>query len=129
MSVERSSFTRSVDEIGRDGNVGVRCVHTRTEKKTMAKRIPAAKASRLSIRIDKERKAVISRAAKLHGHTISDFVPENVLQVATELLADEGTITFTKKQVAYIFAALENPSEANVAAVRSLLNERSVLDD
>lgn len=57
----------------------------------MAKRIPAAKASRLSIRIDKERKAVIARAAKLHGHTISDFVLENVFQVATELLADEAS--------------------------------------
>src|SRR5437667_9799355 len=38
------------------------------------------KESRLSIRVDPERKAVIARAAKQLGHTISDFVMENAYQ-------------------------------------------------
>ena len=49
------------------------------------------KETRLSIRVDPERKAVIARTAKLHGHTISSIVLENAYQMATELLADEGT--------------------------------------
>jgi hypothetical protein len=46
------------------------------------------KESSLSIRVDPERKAVIARAAKQHGHTISEFVLENAYQMATKLLAD-----------------------------------------
>ena len=86
------------------------------------------KESRLSIRVDPERKAVIARAAKQHGHTISDFVLENAYQMATELLADEGTITLSKKQVAHIFEVLDHPPAKSVAAVRKLLTERSILD-
>jgi uncharacterized protein (DUF1778 family) len=88
----------------------------------------AGKESRLSIRVDPERKAVIARAAKRHGHTISDFVLENAYQMAAELLADEGTIALSKKQLAHIFATLDHPPPRSVAAVRKLLTERSILD-
>ena len=86
------------------------------------------KESRLSIRVDPERKAVIARAAKQNGHTISDFVLENAYQIATQLLADEGTIVFSRNQVAHIFEALDHPPAKSVAAVRKLLTERSILD-
>lgn len=89
---------------------------------------PATKESRLSIRVDPERKAVIARAAKQHGHTISDFVLENAYQMATELLADEGTVLLSKKQVTHIFEVLDRPPKKNVAAVRKLLTERTILD-
>ena len=58
----------------------------------------------------------------------SDFVLENAYQMATELLADEGAIVLSKKQVAHIFEVLDNPPDKSVAAVRRLLTERSVLD-
>src|SRR4051794_23799571 len=62
------------------------------------------KESRLSIRIDPSRKAVIARAAKQHaGGSLSDFVVENAYQLAMELLVDEGTVALSKKQVAHIF--------------------------
>jgi uncharacterized protein (DUF1778 family) len=86
------------------------------------------KESRLSIRVDPVRKAVIARAAKQHGDNLSDFVVENVYQLATELLADEGTIALSKKQVAHIFEVLDHPPSKSVAAVRKLLTERSILD-
>src|SRR5690348_14846288 len=44
----------------------------------------STKAGRLSIRVDAARKAVIARAAKQHGDTLSDFVLENAYQMATE---------------------------------------------
>lgn len=84
--------------------------------------------SRLSIRVDAARKAVIMRAAKQHGETLSDFVLENAYQVATELLADEGPISLTRKQLTHIFETLDNPPPTSVAAVRKLLTERSILD-
>ena len=52
----------------------------------------------------------------------------NGYQIATELLADEGTVSLSKKQVAHIFESLDNPPASSVAAVRKLLTERSILD-
>lgn len=88
----------------------------------------STKESRLSIRVDPARKAVIARAAKQHGETLSDFVLENAYLVATELLVDEGTISLSKKQLAHIFETLDHPPAKSVAAVRKLLTERSILD-
>lgn len=88
----------------------------------------SAQESRLSIRVDAARKAVIARAAKQHGETLSDFVLENAYQIATELLADEGPVSLTRKQLAHIFETLDNPPPTSVAAVRKLLTERSILD-
>ncbi len=88
----------------------------------------SSRESRLSIRVDAARKDVISRAAKQHGATLSDFVLENAYQIATELLADEGPVSLTRKQLAHIFEALDNPPPTSVAAVRKLLTERSILD-
>jgi len=86
------------------------------------------KESRLSIRVDRARKAVIARAAKQQGDTVSDFVLENAYQMATELLADEEAISLSRKQVAHIFETLDRPPAKSVAAVRKLLSERSILD-
>ena len=83
----------------------------------------ANKESRLTIRVDPVRKAVIARAAKQRGHTISEFVLENAYQVATELLADEQPISLAKKQIAHIFEILDKPPAKRVAAVRKLLSE------
>jgi uncharacterized protein (DUF1778 family) len=96
----------------------------------MSKGRPAApaKEARLSIRVDPARKAVIARAAELHGDTLSDFVLENAYQMAAELLADEGDVALNKKQIAHIFENLDHPSAKSVAAVRKLLRERSILD-
>ena len=88
----------------------------------------ANRESRLSIRVDPQRKAVIARAAKQHGHTISAFVLENAYQLATELLADEGRIVLSRKQVDHIFEVLDHPPAKNVAAIRKLLTGRTILD-
>jgi uncharacterized protein (DUF1778 family) len=88
----------------------------------------SAPENRLSIRVDAARKAVIARAAKLRGETLSDFVLENAYQIATELLVDEDPVSLSRKQLAHIFETLDNPPPQNVAAVRKLLTERSILD-
>jgi uncharacterized protein (DUF1778 family) len=87
-----------------------------------------ARESRLSIRVDAARKAVIARAARRQGKTMSDFVLENAYQVAAELLADEGPASLSRKQLVHIFETLDNPPPASVAAIRKLLTERSILD-
>jgi len=96
----------------------------------MAKNRAAAstKATRLSIRVDARRKAVIARAARQHGDTLSDFVLENAYQMATELLTDEEPLSLSRKQVIQIFETLDHPPAKKVAALRKLLSERSILD-
>jgi uncharacterized protein (DUF1778 family) len=86
------------------------------------------KESRLSIRVDRARKAVIARAAKQQGDTVSDFVLEHAYQMATELLADEEAISLSRKQIAHIFETLDRPPAGSVAALRKLLSEQSILD-
>lgn len=84
--------------------------------------------SRLSIRVDAARKAVIARAAKRLGNTLSDFVLDHAFQIATELLVDEEGTSLTRKQLAHIFETLDHPPAKSVAAVRKLLSEPSILD-
>jgi len=117
----RSFCVRRTPTCGK-GEMGVQWGHNQRGRPM------ANKESRLSIRVDPERKAVIARAAKQYSRTISDFVLENAYQMATELLADEGTIVLSKKQVAHIFEVLDHPPAKSVAAVRKLLTERSILD-
>lgn len=88
----------------------------------------ASKEIRLSIRVDATRKSAIARAAKQQGDTISDFVVKNAYQLAAELLADEGTLSLSKRQVAHMFEILDHPPAKSVAAIRKLLTERSILD-
>jgi uncharacterized protein (DUF1778 family) len=89
---------------------------------------PSVKESRLSIRVDAKRKAVLARAAKQNGESLSDFVLDNAYQVAQQLLADEGVVSLNKKQVAQIFATLDRPPAQSVAALRKLLTQPSILD-
>ena len=92
------------------------------------RRTPTSKETKLSIRVDAARKAVIARAEKQLGNTISNFALENAYQVATELLADEQAISLSRKQLAHIFETLDHPPAKSVAAVRKLLSEPSILD-
>jgi uncharacterized protein (DUF1778 family) len=87
-----------------------------------------AKESRLSIRVDAARKAIIARAAKRQGETVSEFVLEIAYQAAAELLVDEEPISLSKKQLAHIFETLDRPPAKSAAAIRKLLTERSILD-
>jgi uncharacterized protein (DUF1778 family) len=48
--------------------------------------------------------------------------------VATELLVDDAPVSLTKKQIAHLFDTLDHPPARNLAAIRKLLTERSILD-
>ena len=70
---------------------------------------------------------IVSRSVELPA-TMSEFVLENAYEIAKVLLADEGHIPLSKKQVAYIFEVLDHPLAKSVAAIRKLLKEPSVID-
>lgn len=85
--------------------------------------------TRISMRVDPQRKAVIARAAKIQHTTISDFVLENAYQVASEIVADETSITMTKEQFEHMCRVLDNPPAESLARMRNLLNTKTVFDE
>jgi len=85
--------------------------------------------TRISVRVDPERKAVIARAAKIRHTTISNFVLENAYSAASEILADETQIIMTKEQFEHMCRVLDNPPAANLKKMRKLLKTKTVLDN
>lgn len=85
--------------------------------------------SRISMRVDPQRKSVIARAAKIRHTTISDFVLENAYQAAAEVVADETSIVMTDEQFEYMCRVLDQPPAENIAKMRKLLNTKTVFNE
>jgi uncharacterized protein (DUF1778 family) len=93
-----------------------------------SKKAGTRKETRLSIRVDAAREAVIARAAERQGKSITDFVLDNAYQMASELLLDDGQASLSRKQVGHIFDVLDNPPSMSLVSIRKLLSEPSVFD-
>ena len=89
----------------------------------------AAKETRISVRIKPAQKALIARAARLRRATLTEFVLENALQAASQLLAEQKHFEMTPEQFRRFRRALDAPPAKNLKAMKRLLNERSVLDE
>lgn len=85
--------------------------------------------TRISMRVDPMRKAVIARAAQIQHTTISDFVLENAYQAASGIVADETSIVMNEKQFEHFCLMLDNPPPANLSKMKALLNKKTLLDD
>jgi len=97
--------------------------------KAKAPRQPGAKETRISVRIKPAQKAIIARAAQLRHTTLTDFVLENALQAASQLVAEETHFEMTPEQFRRFCRALDAPPAKNLRAMRQLLNGPSVLDE
>jgi uncharacterized protein (DUF1778 family) len=86
------------------------------------------KETRISVRINPAQKALITRAAQMLHTTLTDFVVENALEVASKLVAEETQIQMTPDQFKQFCRALDIPPAKNLKAMRKLLNEPSILD-
>jgi len=84
--------------------------------------------TRISMRIDPQRKEVISRAARLRHTSLSTFMIENAYNAASELLADQTQLVMSKKEIDHFFKALDNPPPKSLKAIRKLLTEPGILD-
>ncbi len=96
---------------------------------TNARRRPDAKETRISVRIKPAQKALITRAARLRHTTLTEFVLENALQAASQLVAEEKHFEMTPDQFRHFCRALDAPPAKNLKAMQQLLNEPSVLDE
>ncbi len=92
-------------------------------------RQPDAKETRISVRIKPAQKALIARAAQLRHTTLTEFVLENALHAASQLVAEEKHFEMTPEQFKRFCRALDAPPAKNLKAMQRLLNEPSVLDE
>ena len=90
---------------------------------------PGAKETRISLRIKPAQKALLVRAAQLQRSTLTEFVLENALHAASQLVAEEKHFEMTAEQFQRFFRALDAPPARNLKAMQRLLNQPSVLDE
>jgi uncharacterized protein (DUF1778 family) len=87
----------------------------------------AQKASRFSIRVSATQKRVIAEAARLKDTTISDFVLEQSLTAAQQVIADQVQFRLPKKRWKEFCEALDAPPRT-IPALRKLLTKPSLFD-
>ena len=80
------------------------------------------KASRFSIRASATQKKVIAEAARINDTTISDFVLEQSLTAAHQVIADQVQFVLPKKQWKEFCDALDAPPK-KIPALRRLLTK------
>jgi uncharacterized protein (DUF1778 family) len=85
------------------------------------------KASRFSIRASATQKRVIAQAARIKDTTISDFVLEQSLTAAHQVIADQVQFRLPQKQWKQFCDALDAPPKA-IPALRRLLSKPGLLD-
>ena len=91
------------------------------------RKAPAQKASRLSIRVSATQKRVIAEAARIQDTTISDFVLEQSLTAAQQVIADQVQFRLPKKQWKEFCDALDAPPKV-IPALRKLLTKPGLFD-
>lgn len=92
-------------------------------------RQPAVRETRLSVRIKPAQKALLAHAARLRHTTLTEFVLENALHAASQLVAEEKHFEMTPEQFQRFCRALDAPPAKNLKAMQRLLNEPGVLDE
>jgi uncharacterized protein (DUF1778 family) len=89
---------------------------------------PHAKETRISVRIKSAQKALIARAARLRKNTLTEFVLENALRAAGEVVSEQKHFEMTPELFKRFCRALDAPPAKNLKAMHRLLSEPSVLD-
>lgn len=94
---------------------------------TATKKSAAQKESRFSIRASEAQKKVIAQAARIKETTMSEFVLEQSLVAAQQVLANQAQFTLPKKQWEKFCAALD-AKPRSIPALRRLLTRPGVFD-
>lgn len=96
-------------------------------KANITRKTSTQKASRFSIRASATQKRVIAEAARIRDTTISDFVLEQSLTAAQQVIADQVHFRLSRKQWKEFCNALDAPAKP-IPALRKLLNKPSLFD-
>ena len=73
----------------------------------------ATKPERLEVRVTREQKKLVARAAELDGRTITDFVLAAVASAAKQVIQEHETLKLTERDREVFAAAVMNPPKPN----------------
>ena len=93
-------------------------------RKTSVGHIPIARREALNLRIKREDRGLIDRAAKTVGKTRTDFVLDAARQAAQEALLDRTMFSIDRRSYAEFLARLDAPPKPN-DRLQKTLKERS----
>ena len=91
----------------------------------MASATAKTRDERLNIRVTRERKALIAKAAEIEHKNISDFVLENAISAAEALVVDDANLKLNRRQWKRFIEALDAPPR-DIPSLRKLLTGSSV---
>lgn len=97
------------------------------KKANSIRKVETQKASRFSIRASATQKRVIAEAARIRDTTISDFVLEQSLTAAQQVIADQVQFRLSKKQWKQFCDALDAQPKT-IPALRRLLTKPGLFD-
>lgn len=97
------------------------------EPETCDSVIPEATA-RLEVRAPRRVKALVERAAKLQGRSVSDFVATAAQEAAQKTIEDEALLRISLEDQRQIAKALLSPPKPNAALRSALKLNREMID-
>lgn len=75
------------------------------------------KTERIDIRLSKEEKAMLERAAATTNRSLSSYILSNIMRLAKEDLAKYGLDVFDNEEMATFIDLLANPPKPNDALI------------
>jgi uncharacterized protein (DUF1778 family) len=88
----------------------------------------ALKESKVQLRLRPAQKELISRAAQVKHTTFTNFMVENALNAAEQVLADQVHFELSQARWEEFCSALDAPPK-EISALRKLLTEKSIFDE
>ena len=89
--------------------------------------IADTKNTQLNIRTSRDQKARLTEAARLRNVSVSQFVLDESLQAADEILAEENLIRLSAEEYAWLMKRLEEPPR-EIPELRELFSRPSVFE-
>ena len=82
------------------------------------------KMDRIDLRITREQKELLARAAALSGVSMSSFLVNNALDQAKRIVAEGETIVLSNRDRDLFYSILKNPPKPNKNLVKLMRNHR-----
>ena len=86
--------------------------------------VKTEKIDRIDLRITREQKELLARAAALSGLSMSSFLVNNALDQAKRIVSESETIVLSDRDRDLFYSMLKNPPKPNKNLVRLMRNHR-----
>jgi len=86
--------------------------------------VKTEKMDRIDLRITREQKKLLARAAALSGVSMSSFLVNNALDQAKRIVVKSETITLSDRDRDLFYSILKNPPKPNKNLVELMRNHR-----